>query len=399
MPYSAFVIVALVIHILTNIDMFVKKDNIVAVKQFRVFVIVIALFYITDILWGIFESNKLSVPLYVDTIIYFIMMGAIVLSWTMFVTKYLEGNKVFSEIIKWTGIAFFTAQIVLLIINVFKPILFNVDSNSVYTAYGARNVMLYAQIGLYAIVTLYSIIYTIVRKVRVFRRYIAISLFSIVMITCIAIQLGDPYIPLYSIGCLIGACILDTFGLSDTKERFKNAYQETSKMNEENKERLGQMMTIAYTDPLTGVKSRHACVEEEIRIDKLIATHKLNDFAIVVFDLNGLKNINDTYGHEAGDRFIIEAVKIITTCFPFETIYRYGGDEFIAILEGKDAQNRQQYHNNFMDMVDENAKKDGITISSGMSKYRKGVDNTFKAVFYRADKMMYSRKEFLKEHN
>ena len=117
MPYSAFVIVALAIHILTNIDMFVKKDNIVAVKQFRVFVIVIALFYVTDILWGIFESNKLSVPLYVDTIIYFVMMGATVLSWTMFVTKYLEGNKVFSEIIKWTGIAFFTAEIVLLFIS------------------------------------------------------------------------------------------------------------------------------------------------------------------------------------------------------------------------------------------------------------------------------------------
>ncbi len=398
MSYSVFVIVALVIHILTNIDMFVKKDNIVAVKQFRVFVIVIAIFYLTDILWGVFESNKLSVPLYVDTIIYFMMMGATVLSWTMFVTKYLEGNKVFSKIIKWTGIAFFTVEVVFLIINVFKPILFSVDKESVYTALWARDVMLYAQIGMHAIITIYSIT-TIIRKVIVFRRYVAISLFSIVMITCIAIQLGDSYIPFYSIGCLIGVCILDTFGLSDTKERFKNAYQETSKMNEENKERLGQMMTIAYTDPLTGVKSRHACVEEEIRIDKLIATHKLNDFAIVVFDLNGLKNINDTYGHEAGDRFIIEAVRIITTCFPFETIYRYGGDEFIAILEGKDAQNRQQYHNNFMTMIDENVKNDKITISSGMSKYRKGVDNTFKAVFYRADKMMYSRKEFLKEHN
>ena len=100
MPYSVFVGVALAIHIFTNIDMFIKKDNVVAIKQFRLFLISIALFYTTDLLWGIFDESKLRIPLYVDTVIYFIMMGATIFFWTGFVIRYLEGNKLFSNILK-----------------------------------------------------------------------------------------------------------------------------------------------------------------------------------------------------------------------------------------------------------------------------------------------------------
>ena len=182
---------------------------------------------------------------------------------------------------------------------------------------------------------------------------------------------------------MVGICILDTFALSDAKERFKTAYQQTS--------------VIAYTDPLTGVKSRHACVEEEIRIDRLISTHEMDDFVIIVFDLNGLKYINDTLGHEQGDNYIIESVNIIASCFPREAIYRYGGDEFIVILEGNEIGNRRKYHAEFTKIIDANIGTDKPVIASGMSKYREDVDNTFKAVFYRADKMMYARKEHLKE--
>ena len=383
MPYSVFVGVALAIHIFTNIDMFIKKDNVVAIKQFRLFLISIALFYTTDLLWGIFDESKLRTPLYVDSVIYFIMMGATIFFWTGFVIRYLEGNKLFSNILKWVGIVFFASELILITTNIFLPIMFTVDENCVYKNYVARDVMLYAQIAMYSLITIYSFIYTFRSKTKKYRRYIAISLFSIVMITCIAIQLGDPYIPFYSIGCLVGICILDTFALSDTKERFKTAYQETS--------------VIAYIDPLTGVKSRHACVEEEIRIDRLISTHEMDDFVIIVFDLNGLKHINDTLGHEQGDNYIIESVNIIASCFPKDAIYRYGGDEFIVILEGNEIGNRQKYHAEFTKIIDANIGTDKPVIASGMSKYREDVDNTFKAVFYRADKMMYARKEHLKE--
>ena len=155
---------------------------------------------------------------------------------------------------------------------------------------------------------------------------------------------------------------------------------------------------MVRTDPLTGVKSRHAFVEVEQHFDKLINEKECKNFAVIVCDLNGLKKINDTKGHDAGDTYIQESVKVISDFFPFENIYRFGGDEFIVILEGKDAENRTKLHNAFMDKIDENARSEsGPVVSSGISHFREGEDNTFRAVFQRADKMMYSRKELLKQ--
>ena len=399
MPYSAFVIVALVIHVLINIDMFVKKDNVVGIKHYRIFLIVICAFYLVDILWGIFESNKLSTALYIDTFIYFILMGATILFWTRFVVEYLEGNKHFSYILRVVGVMFFAAEVTLLIINFWVPVLFTVDSNAVYTAYVARNIMLWTQVVVYSLITIYSTIYTFARKRKKFRRYIATSLYSVVMLTCIIIQLSDPYIPFYSIGLLIGICILDTYALSDTKEEYKSAYEDASQINESNKEKIGEALALAYTDSLTGVKSRHAFVEIEEHYDKLIAEHTAKEFAVIVFDLNGLKTINDTFGHSKGDDYIIDSIKVISSFFPFDTLYRFGGDEFVSILEGENYKNRQQWHNNFNKAIEKNLNTNKPIISSGISTYRKETDNTFRAIFYRADKMMYSRKEFLKEHS
>lgn len=397
MPYSVFVAVALAIHVLINVLLFVKNDNMVAIKYYRLFLISIGLFYVVDILWGVFEANKWANALYVDTFIYFVLMESTILFWTSFVIHFLEGNRVFTQIVRWVGIAFFVAEVVLLIVNIFTPILFSVDKNAVYTGYAARDIMLYAQIGMYSLVALYSTIYAIKTRGKDFRRYIAICLFGLVMIVCIGIQIGDPYIPFYSIGCLIGVCILDTYALEDIKEGLKAAYQETSRLKEEKEKTLDKVITIAYHDALTGVKSRHAFVEEEERIDRMISNHEVNEFAAVVFDINGLKQTNDRLGHEAGDKLIVDAAKIISSLYPTEFIFRFGGDEFIVILVGEDYKKRHTYNNRFTHLMDNNVQNGGLVISSGMAQFKPGVDNTFSTVFYRADKMMYSRKEHLKD--
>ena len=392
MPYQVFVFVALAIHVLINFNMFIKNDNTPAIRQYRLFAITIAVFYLVDGLWGVFDANKMGLALYIDTFIYFILMGGTIFFWTHFVVKYMDGNNIFSKIISITGALFFLSEIILVIVNIFTPILFTVDESAVYHSCPARDIMLYLQIAMYSIVLIYSLVYTIIRKTESFRRYIAVSLFSLGMIICIAIQLSDPYLPFYSIGLLIGVCILETYVLNESKERFKNA-------NEENKEKLGVALTLAYTDPLTGVKSKHAYVEKEDEYDKLIASGEISSFAVVVFDLNGLKSINDKLGHEAGDKYIVDSVKLISRYFSFDSIYRFGGDEFVSILVDKEFENRKKIHDEFMDAVNKNISSNKPIVSSGISVFKKGVDNTFKAVFYRADKMMYARKEYLKDHS
>ena len=92
---------------------------------------------------------------------------------------------------------------------------------------------------------------------------------------------------------------------------------------------------LAYTDSLTGAKSRHAYVELEMKMDESISYKKLTKFAVVVFDINGLKKINDTLGHEYGDMLIIDAAGIMRNVFSTEHVFRIGGDEFIVVIENK----------------------------------------------------------------
>lgn len=401
MKYSLFLIVCLVIHFVVNIDSLRRKPtvNLPALKSYRIFVVTIAVYFLVDLLWGIFDENKLALPLYIDTIVYFLLMGFTILAWTQYVSRFLEGNKWFSKILMFIGNAFFLAETILLIVNIFTPILFTVDQSTCeYTAYKARNIMLYVQILLYFLVIIYTIIFIIVRKNNFTRRYFTITLYSIIMMSAIIIQIYDPYLPIYSVGCIVGSTLLNAFVINDIKEEYKSELERSRLLVAQGKEQLHETILIAYTDPLTNVKNKHAYVEEEERIDKLISENNMEDFAVVVFDLNGLKMINDTKGHDAGDEYITNACKTIVNYFGSKNLYRFGGDEFVALLFGEDYTNRTKTITEFERYIEECLDTDKPIISSGMSRYRKGVDNTYHAVFYRADKIMYSRKEILKEH-
>ena len=401
MQYWLFVVVCLVIHIVINIDIFRKKPtvNLPAIKAYRVFVISILIYFIIDFLWGIFEEHKLAIPLYIDTTIYFIAMGFTILAWAHYIAKYLQGRPWVTKAMLYIGNSFFLAEIILLIVNIFTPILFTVDRQTcVYTAYKARDIMLYIQIGLYISLAVYSAIQAIKKKDTFRRRYMTITLYSIAMATFIIIQIFDPYLPLYSIGCIIGAALLNAFVITDIKEEYKSALEESRVQIKHDQDALKETKLIAYTDPLTKVKNKHAYVEMEDVVDDLINKGEMEDFAVVVFDLNGLKHINDTKGHDEGDLYIIRSCKVIESFFGSDDLYRFGGDEFVKILKGENYENRITLMTSFERFIDGCLHTHQPIISSGMSAFRRGEDNTYHAVFYRADKIMYSRKDILKEH-
>ena len=400
MTYSVFVIVALTIHVLTNVDMFRKKDHIPAIKAYRAFLISVAIFYITDILWGLFEEHGLSTALYVDTILYFSTVGATVLFWTRFITKYLENcNKIVSIIIRAVGIAFFLGEIGIIIANFFGEAMFRVTDTCEYVVFIGRHIMLYFQIAMYGIIAIFSAFYVLRRKEELQRRYIAIFAFNIILMVCIFFQILTTHIPFYSVGLLIGISVLNVLTLTDSKEALKSEYLHEIEAKEEKEHELEQVVTIAYKDALTGVKSRYAYVQKQELIDKEISNHTIKDFALIVFDINGLKRINDEFGHDTGDKYIIECVELMKKFFPEESLYRFGGDEFVSIIEGKDIDKIEAKHEEFFELIKKNAKEYKPIVSSGMSKFRADTDYAFKTVFNRADKMMYSRKDYLKEHN
>ncbi|MFW6030313.1 MAG: sensor domain-containing diguanylate cyclase, partial [Halanaerobiales bacterium] len=90
-----------------------------------------------------------------------------------------------------------------------------------------------------------------------------------------------------------------------------------------------QLEYLSYHDELTGLYNRAFFNEEINRLD----TKREIPLSIIVADVNGLKLVNDTYGHSIGDKLIIETAKLLKSNLRSEDILaRFGGDEFAIIL-------------------------------------------------------------------
>ena len=198
----------------------------------------------------------------------------------------------------------------------------------------------------------------------------------------IILQTGDAFMPFYAMGCIVATCIIHTFVELDEKE--------------ERDRQLGSVRKMAYKDPLTNVKNNTAYIESKRSIDLLLRDGTITEFGLVVFDLNNLKTINDTKGHEAGDKYIQKGCRLICNTFKHSPVYRIGGDEFIAFLEGEDYRNRILLIDTFNDRVEGNVKNDGVVISAGLAVFDPDKDSDYDTVFERADKKMYERKKKLK---
>ena len=154
---------------------------------------------------------------------------------------------------------------------------------------------------------------------------------------------------------------------------------------------FSRVLRLANRDALTGVKSMNAYVEEEHRIDEEIASGTVSPFAVLVCDLNRLKEINDTRGHNAGDQYIKNACAVICRIFKHSPVFRVGGDEFAVLLYGSDFESREE----LLEQIRESAccGEEYPVIASGLAEYIPGVDNSLSSVFDRADAAMYGNKK------
>lgn len=152
----------------------------------------------------------------------------------------------------------------------------------------------------------------------------------------------------------------------------------------------------ARRDDLTGIKNKNAYGEFEKKIDEQIRAGEDVEFAIAICDVNGLKTVNDTQGHMAGDKYIKTASKLVCETFKHSPVFRVGGDEFVAILRGSDFENRENLEHKLLDIVKKNAEEHKVVVACGISVFDKLHDKTVSSVFERADAMMYRNKMSLK---
>lgn len=158
---------------------------------------------------------------------------------------------------------------------------------------------------------------------------------------------------------------------------------------------LGTAMDIANKDALTKVKNKHAYTQAVKELDEQAAAEGI-EYAVIVMDINGLKHVNDTQGHHAGDIYIKDCCHIICSVFKHSPVFRIGGDEFTVLLTGEDFDNRETLLDHFKDIVMENKKKGLASLACGMATFDKGLDKDVESVFERADKAMYDNKKIFK---
>ena len=197
MYYSAIGALALMTLLIENQDILLNRNGAFekpAWKVYRRFLIAVAVYYITDIFWGILESGKLARLLFADTSVYFVAMAAGLVLWTNYIVSYLDEKNRFSRFCLYAGRTIAASVTGLTLVNIFRPVLFTVDENCVYTPLPIRYVVLASQILLLVLISVYAFS-SIIRNPQEpgkEQRYRTLGFFGLIMAACLLAQLWFP---------------------------------------------------------------------------------------------------------------------------------------------------------------------------------------------------------------
>lgn len=183
---------------------------------------------------------------------------------------------------------------------------------------------------------------------------------------------------------------------SSDRSHFIIAIENRDEDVKKEQERL-QMLTraneAARRDSLTGAGNITSYHEAESAIQTEVEEGRRDAYGMIICDINGLKYINDTQGHKAGDDFIKTAFKMICRTFSHSPVFRVGGDEFCVILKDEDYEDREVLIKRLRTLSEENMRLDqGPVVAAGLAEYSKEEGETAEDLFRRADDLMYQDK-------
>lgn len=153
---------------------------------------------------------------------------------------------------------------------------------------------------------------------------------------------------------------------------------------------------LAASDPLTGLANyRHLIDALDMEIRRSTRTRR--DFALLLFDMDGLKQLNDTYGHLAGSQALCRMADALTLfCRDIDTAARFGGDEFALLLPETGLEAAQSVARRISSSIAEDSNGPGISVSVGISVYPQHGENV-EALVSAADAAMYTMKRERKQ--
>ncbi len=246
-----------------------------------------------------------------------------------------------------------------------------------------------------------SALYAARTKAMLFTAFL-IFVFSLIVASIAALMANRIIVPLKAIDAAarrIGEGNYDQ-PLSITRsdelgELAQNMNQTMGKM----KTMVQQLETLALEDKLTHVGNTTAYEQQVTEINQRIAARDPNlAFSVLMIDVNGMKGINDRFGHTMGNEMLRHTVRFIRATYAYSPIFRIGGDEFLVLVTGKDYQSRfalleQLAPYNQKRNYQQDRPWEQISFATGMSDYFPETDTTYQEIFLRADTAMYQNKK------
>jgi diguanylate cyclase (GGDEF)-like protein/PAS domain S-box-containing protein len=194
--------------------------------------------------------------------------------------------------------------------------------------------------------------------------------------------------------------IIGTWGLSREVSALKNAEAALAKLNLKLKHANEQLALLSKTDSLSGLFNRRSLQDTLRREYKLRGRAQdrgsSDDFCLCLFDIDHFKTINDNLGHLAGDQVIRDFSLLLRSGVrSTDSLFRYGGDEFLLLLPGTSLENGRAVANKLLKMVRAKTfivddKKMKLTSSAGVSSSEecRSVNRLIK----KADERLYTSK-------
>lgn len=158
---------------------------------------------------------------------------------------------------------------------------------------------------------------------------------------------------------------------------------------------VNSLKKLAYYDQLTGLPNRKT-FEELVRISLTKNKGKNTNSAVMFLDLDGFKQLNDTYGHHAGDLLLKEIANRLTSCVRVEdTVSRFAGDEFVIFIKNINKDEVKNVVDRILENVNTpftiNQSNISVSASIGIAFYPEhGEEN--ETLIRNADKAMYKAK-------
>lgn len=169
-------------------------------------------------------------------------------------------------------------------------------------------------------------------------------------------------------------------------------YREIEVKQRQLQEMNEKLEVISTLDQLTGVYNRHyftVYLNEQM----ILATEEAYVFSLIIIDIDFFKNVNDTYGHLAGDFVLAKLAKLLKEYISgLGIVTRYGGEEFVLVLPNKNKEQAMELAS-YLNRLVANQDFTGVgqvTISLGVSTVRR--EDTATTIFKRADDALYAAK-------